>query len=382
MDILSLFLEGLLSFFSPCVLPLIPLYMSYLSGDYKHKDEEGNITYKTSKVFIMTLFFVLGISLVFLILALSVNLIKPFIENYQEVIGIIGGTLIIIFGLHETGLININVLNVTKRLELKYNPTDMNYFKAFLLGFIFSFAWTPCIGPMLSSAIIIASTSSLGSLYILVYGLGLVIPFLITGLFTSKVLEFIAKKKNIFKYVMIVAGVILIIYGGYMIVSNAKTISSLKNNANNVSNNEETDSNVVLLPSDTFYDQNDNEILFVNYKDKYVFLNFITTWCTYCKSEIPEYIEFCENNDEVACVYVMSTSTSGGSTKDIKDFIEENNITIPVIIDNDGIIYSLCPVNAYPTMFVANKNSELLGYVSGAMDVDGFNDLFDRIKED
>lgn len=378
MDILSLFIEGLLSFFSPCVLPLIPLYMSYLSSDYKEVDEQGNIKYKTNKVFIMTVFFVLGISLVFLLLALSVNLIKPFIEKYEEVIAIIGGTLIIIFGLHETGLININVLNVTKRLDTKYDATDMSYFKAFLLGFLFSFAWTPCIGPMLSSAIIIASTSSLGSLYILIYGLGLIIPFLITGLFTSKVLEFISKKKNIFKYVMVIAGIILIIYGGYMIITNAKTITNLKNNSSNTS---QTDSNVVTLPSDTFYDLNDNEILFSDYKDKYVFINFITTWCTYCKSEIPEFLEFCEGNDEVACVYVMSTSTSGGSKKDIQTFIEENNITVPVILDEDGVLYSLCNISAYPTMFVANKNNEILGYVSGAMDIDGFNDLYNQIKE-
>lgn len=376
MDILSLFLEGLLSFFSPCVLPLIPLYMSYLGGNYKQKDKDGKIVYKTNKVFIMTIFFVLGISLVFLLLALSVDLIKPFIENYQEIIGIVGGTLIIIFGLHETGLININVLNVTKRLEGKYNPNDLNYFNAFLLGFFFSFAWTPCIGPMLTSAIIIASTSSLGSLYILIYGLGLVIPFLITGLFTSKVLEFIANKRNIFKYVMIVAGVILIIYGGHMIVSNGKAITSLKNNnsTNNVSND------VTYLPNDIFYDQNDNEIQFVNYKDKYVLVNFITTWCTYCKSEIPDYLEFCQNNNEVACVYVMSTNSSGGSKEDIQTFIKENNITIPVILDENGILYSLCSISAYPTMYVANKNNEILGYVSGALSIDNFNDLLSNIK--
>lgn len=380
MDILSLFLEGLLSFFSPCVLPLIPLYMSYLSSDYRSKDENGKIVYKTSKVFIMTIFFVLGISLVFLLLALSVNLIKPFIEKYQEIIGIIGGTLIIIFGLHETGLININVLNVTKRLDAKYDVNDMNYFKAFLLGFLFSFAWTPCIGPLLGSAIIIASSSSLGSIYILIYGLGLVIPFLITGLFTSKVLEFISKKENIFKYVMVIAGIILIIYGCYMIVTNAKTITSLKNNQT-TSSSETTDENIISLPTNTFYDQNDNEILFKNYKDKYVFINFITTWCTYCKSEIPAYIEFCKNNDEVACVYIMSTNTSGVNKETIKEFIKENNIDIPVIIDENEVMYSLCNINAYPTLYVANKDLEILGYISSALSLDNFNQLLTNLKE-
>lgn len=381
MDLLSLFIEGLLSFFSPCVLPLIPLYMSYLSSNYKKTSEDGKTTYKTKNVFIMTVFFVLGISLVFILLALSINLIKPFIEKFQEVISIIGGTLIVIFGLHETGIININVLNVTKRLDLKYDPSDMNYFKAFLLGFLFSFAWTPCIGPMLSSAIIIASTSSLGSLYIIVYGLGLIIPFLITGLFTSKVLELIAKRRNVFKYVMIIAGIILIIYGMYMIVANAKTISSYKNNIDNNSASTNEESTVLSLPNNIFLDQNNNEISMEDYQGKYVFINFITTWCTYCKGEIPDYIEFCNNNDEVACIYVMSTDTSSVDKDSILAFIDENNITIPVIIDDEKIFYSLCYINAYPTMYIANKEGEMLGYISGALSKEEFANLLTQIRE-
>ena len=103
------FLEGLLSFFSPCVLPLIPLYISYLAGDNKTADEEGNITYKTGKVFITTLFFVLGICLTFAILAFSLSYISLFLETYREVIYILGGTLLVIFGLHEIGVIHIDL---------------------------------------------------------------------------------------------------------------------------------------------------------------------------------------------------------------------------------------------------------------------------------
>lgn len=166
MSLFSIFLEGLLSFLSPCVLPLVPLYMSYLSYDSKEYDEDGNIKYKTPKVFLMTVFFVLGISVIFLLLALTVDSLKEFLNNYSNVISIVGGVVIIMFGLHETGIINISFVNSERRLNNKLDLSKMSYLKAFLLGFLFSFAWTPCIGPMLSSAIIIASTSKLGSLYI------------------------------------------------------------------------------------------------------------------------------------------------------------------------------------------------------------------------
>ena len=105
------FLEGLLSFVSPCVLPLIPLYMSYLSADAREEDEEGNVTYKTGKVFITTLFFIAGICLTFFLLAVSLETFRTFLDRYREVISIIGGTLMIVFGLHEVGLIHIDLLD-------------------------------------------------------------------------------------------------------------------------------------------------------------------------------------------------------------------------------------------------------------------------------
>ena len=164
------FLEGLLSFVSPCALPMIPLYMSYLAGENKSVDENGNITYKTGKVFFTTLFFVLGIATTFLILGLSLNIFSDFLNRYNEVISIIGGVLLVLFGLHECGLIHIDVLNKELRLKFKGATEKMNVFKAYLLGLVFSLGWSPCIGPMLSNALLMASTSSEGYLHLVSYG--------------------------------------------------------------------------------------------------------------------------------------------------------------------------------------------------------------------
>lgn len=365
MSLFSLFLEGLLSFLSPCVLPLVPLYMSYLSVDAKEIDENGNVKYNTLKVFLMTLFFVLGISVIFIILALSIDVVKPFIDKYKDIIAIVGGTLIIIFGLHETGLIHIDVLNNEKRLNVNVDTNKMTYFKAFILGFLFTFAWSPCIGPMLASAILIASSQSLGSLYILVYALGLVIPFLLTGLFTSAILNFIKNKKDILKYVLVIAGVILIVYGGYMITNASKNIIAKQE----------------MSTSTTMFENQDGEIINLDdYKGKYIFLNFTTTWCHYCHEEIPAYKEFADKGEDYVCFYVMSPLTSGVSKEEILAYIKENNIKVPVLIDENNTIYNMYNPTGYPVKYVYDKQGVFIGYVDGALDLENFDLLYEEVS--
>lgn len=364
MSVFTLFLEGLLSFLSPCVLPLVPLYMSYLSINGKQEDEQGNVSYKMGNVLLMTVFFILGISVIFVVLALSIDLVKPFVEKYKEIISIIGGTIIIIFGLNEIGLIHIDVLNLESKIKLNVDSKNMNYLKAFLLGFVFAFGWSPCIGPMLASAIIIASTQSLGSLYILVYGLGLIVPFIITGLFTSTILNFIKNKKSIFKYVLIVAGIILIIYGVYMIRNASRTIVAKQS----------------MVSSTTVFENQDGEIIDLDdYKGKYIFLNYTTTWCTYCHEEIPVYKEFSDKGEDYVCFYVMSPLTSGVSKEEILAYIKENNIKVPVLIDEYNTIYNKYNPTGYPIMYVYDKEGELIGYVEGALDSEGFDNVLQEV---
>lgn len=378
MSLFGLFLEGLLSFLSPCVIPMLPLYMSYLSSDLKEVQDDGSIKYNTLKVFINTLFFVLGISVIFFVLALSINSISPFIENYQEIISIIGGIVLIIFGLSEIGLININFLNINNLFKVNINLKQMNYLKAFLLGFLFSISYSPCIGPLLSSAIIIAASKTSGYLYILVYGLGLVLPFLITGLFTGTILKFLNNKKKFGKYIMIIAGIILIIYGGNMIYSSSKTIVEYKNNASSKDNTTTIDVLDVI-----YYDQDGNEINLKSYNDKYVMLNFIATWCTYCMNEISDYVDYAtSNNDDVICLYVMSPSSSNVGKDDLIKFIKEKGIDIPVIIDENSRLFTACGVSAFPTLYIIDKNSEFLGYAQGMLDLEGFNSLMEQVKQD
>ena len=197
------FIEGILSFFSPCVIPLIPVYMGYLAGSGKRTNENGTIIYQRKKVFINTLFFVLGISFTFFILGISFTAIGSFFNTNKTLFTRIGGILIILLGLFQIGFFNLNFLQKERKFHLKIADRKMTPIFALILGFTFSFAWTPCVGPALSSVLIMASgasTAFLGNLLVLVYALGFLIPFLILGLFTGSVLNFLKKKQKFLKY--------------------------------------------------------------------------------------------------------------------------------------------------------------------------------------
>jgi len=210
------FLEGILSFFSPCIIPLIPVYMSYLAGNAKKEGEDGIVTYDRRKVFFHTLFFVLGISFAFFVLGMAVTTLGKYFYNNKMLFTRIGGILIVILGLFQLGIFNFSFLQKERKFRFNLGNKSVNPFLAFLMGFTFSFAWTPCVGPVLSSVLIMASgakTAVLGNFLVFVYAIGFVLPFLLLGLFTAQILDFLKKKKNIIKYTIKIGGVILVLMG-------------------------------------------------------------------------------------------------------------------------------------------------------------------------
>ncbi|MBR4462107.1 MAG: redoxin domain-containing protein [Erysipelotrichaceae bacterium] len=370
----AIFLEGVLSFLSPCVLPLIPLYLSYLAGDSRHTDEEGNVTYDSKQVFLRTLFFVGGISCTFAILGFASHKLSNLLTAYREIIAIIGGTLLIIFGLHEIGIINIEILSREWKIRFDSLLQGMNHFKAFLFGFLFSFGWSPCIGPMLANALLLASVSN-DPVYILIYAIGMLLPFLLTGLFSNKAIRFLSEKKKYMKYVTVIAGIIMLLSGGYMIHDASRTIIAGKTlNGQDVTDTQEESD----IMDHFFKTASGKEIALSDYKGQYVFLNFSTTWCTYCQAEIPELEEFAENN-EIQCFYVMSPQMEYHQD-DIEKYLEENDLKIEVIIDEEAALFYYCGVNSYPTSFIISPDNEFLTYANGALSLDGFNQFFDYSK--
>jgi len=202
--VFTVFIQGLISFFSPCVLPLIPLYIGYLSGGAKTVDENGKVHYGRRKVIVNTVFFVVGISFTFFLLGLGASVIGNFFSGSQAMFARIGGILIIIFGLYQLGVFGKSrVLGSEHRLPFHLDTLAMSPWTALVMGFTFSFAWTPCVGPALSSVLLMAASASTkiwGFILIGVYTLGFILPFLAVGIFSATLLDLFKKHGNIVRY--------------------------------------------------------------------------------------------------------------------------------------------------------------------------------------
>lgn len=371
-------LGGFLSFFSPCVIPIIPIYFSFLAGNGKKSDCYGNISYNQKKVFFNTLFFIFGISTSFFILGVSFTTIGDLAFSQKDIISKIGGVIIIILGLFQLGIIKLNPLYKEKRIA--YSDKKITPFVAFITGFTFSFAWTPCVGPILSSVLILAATlkdNSIGNLLIFIYSLGFVIPFLLIGLFTTTLLNFFKSKQNFLKYTVKIAGGFLVIIGtltflGYTNQLSNYFIPSTLNGS--ITNNTET-----ILNKDSYrlLDQYGNEHILSNYKGKVVFLNFWATWCPPCKEEMPTieelYKEFGENKNDVIILGITNPVTEenpNGQDKnidEIKYFLQENNYSFPTVFDKTGIYFDNFKIRAFPTTYIIGKNGEIKTAIPGAM---------------
>ena len=205
---------GLLSFLSPCVLPLIPGYISYISGSSLNELIEK----KNVNIFPIILFSI-GFSIVFIIFgAASTFLGKVLLQNSYE-LRLVAGLIIIILSLHIIGIINLKFLNYEKRIQTNFSK---NVFSPILIGMAFAFGWTPCIGPILGSILVLASTEeslSRGILLLSFYSVGLAIPFILSGYLIQKFLIFSKNfKKNINKVSKI--GGIILLFTGILIITN------------------------------------------------------------------------------------------------------------------------------------------------------------------
>jgi len=208
------FSAGLLSFFSPCVLPLIPAYFTFITGASLEELTRGTDADIRRKVLLATLAYVLGFSLVFVLLGASASFLGGFINTHSAWIRIGGGLLIVILGIHLTGMIRIPGLDFEKRVHVREKP--LHFLGAFLVGMAFGAGWSPCIGPLLGSILVIAGSRETimeGMALLSIYSAGLAIPFIVIAFFINYMLAFIRRANKALKYVNRVAGILLILVG-------------------------------------------------------------------------------------------------------------------------------------------------------------------------
>ena len=205
------FIAGILSFLSPCVLPLVPIYFFYITGISAMELQQRSLDKKEKfKIFINSLMFIFGFSLVFILLgAAMANLIGNFFNN--KIFNIVAAIIIIMFGLHMGGFFKIKFLQYEKRLNLENVGS-------FLLGVSFSLGWTPCIGPIFGTIVGMAATEPTKSIFMMIlYTLGLALPFILMALFTVMSLKIIEKMKKYMGIIEKISGILLIVVGIYML---------------------------------------------------------------------------------------------------------------------------------------------------------------------
>ncbi|MBN1931166.1 MAG: cytochrome c biogenesis protein CcdA [Desulfobacterales bacterium] len=214
------FLTGLLSFFTPCILPLIPAYFTFITGFSIEELTRSSNTGIRKKVFISTLLFVFGFSFIFIMMGASASYLGSFIYSYREIIRIIGGILIVILGVHLTGIIRIHILEYEKRIYMGKKP--LHFLGPLVIGMAFAAGWSPCIGPLLGSMLIIAGsreTVGEGVLLLCFYSIGLALPFIILSIFINFFFVFIKKASRVMKYLNPAAGILLILVGLLLITN-------------------------------------------------------------------------------------------------------------------------------------------------------------------
>ncbi|MFC1590344.1 cytochrome c biogenesis CcdA family protein [Candidatus Omnitrophota bacterium] len=206
---------GVLTFFSPCFLPLIPSYIVYISGvsvdEIKDHDKIKNARWK---ILAHGIFFSLGFSVIFTLLGMTATFIGRALFEYQKAISIAGGAFIIIFGLHFLGILNFDFL--MKEKKFAFRRSGVGYLGSFLIGVTFAAAWTPCVGPILGSILVFAGSKAdmtTGASLLAVYSLGIAVPFLVSSFLIGVFLPYFSKAQKLIAVIRVVGGALMVILG-------------------------------------------------------------------------------------------------------------------------------------------------------------------------
>ena len=407
---LTVFFQGLLSFFSPCVLPLIPIYIGYLSGGTGKIGEDGKIHFKRSKVMVHTLCFVLGVSFAFFLLGLGFSAVGTFLKDNQIWFARIGGVLVIVFGLYQLGFLGKSYfLGKERRLPFRLDLLAMSPVTALIMGFTFSFAWTPCVGPALASVLLMAasvSTKVVAFGLIGVYTVGFVLPFLAVGLFTTTLLEFFKNHMKVVQYTVKIGGILMIFMGVLMLTGKLSVASASlsgtgqegnvaeqaeEESAEDAEEADHTDGSEgeKLTPAVDFNltDQYGNTHTLSQYKGKTIFLNFWGTWCPPCRAEMPEiqklYEEFAQEGEDALVILGVAAPNLGKEKSEdgIKTFLEENGYTYPVLMDTEAGLFQTYGITSFPTTIMIDRDGNLFGYATGQLNEETMRSIIQQTME-
>ncbi|MBD0370796.1 MAG: redoxin domain-containing protein [Pyrinomonadaceae bacterium] len=384
------FLAGLASFLSPCVLPLVPGYVSLISGVSidRLKGEDGSRSSALSAVIINSLAFNVGLSMIFISLGAAAGFLGASILN-NIWLRIIGGVVIIAFGLQLMGVLKITALYKDTRFFSQQKPRGV--FGSFTLGLAFAAGWTPCIGPILGGIIGLAATSGgwrSGLVLSSFYAMGLAVPFLLTGLGINQFLGFYSKFRRHLHKVEVASGTILIIIGlvvafGLTTRLNSSTLAGLVpnlekwvaekakgNGGPEVKPPPTVDANATFAPDFELKTVDGKPFRLSELKGKVVVLNFWATWCIPCREEIPE-LNAMQRELGPKGLTIIGPSWDD-SAEGIREFQGDIKQEYTVLIGGETVQEKFGGIPSLPTTFIIDREGRIRQKIIGARDREGF----------
>ncbi len=335
--IATVFTAGLLSFFSPCVLPLLPVYLGYLSGEADSPQKNGSAS--LPKAFA----FVAGLAVSFFILGFGAGALGGLIHSSWFFL--VCGAVIIVFGLHQTGLVTVPLLNREKKVDVRFNPRK-GLIGAFALGFLFSFGWTPCVGPVLGAVLGISSqqgSALTGGGLLLVYAFGLSLPFAILALGSQHLL---GRVKGLYPYlpkIKIAGGILIILMGIWMVWGQLALVQAGQNAT-------ATNSAAYRSPLPGL---NASPASLDDFKGKIVYVKFWATWCPLCLAGLEDFDRLAgayAKSDDIAVISVVTPGLNGEVNEaDFTAWARAQHLTFPIYFDSDGALTREFGIRAYPT---------------------------------
>ncbi len=374
--IFTVFVAGIFSFFSPCILPVIPVYIGLLSS------EKAGGAISVKKKYVKIGAFILGLSVSFFIMGFGAGALGSVLNHNIFFIGC--GVVVVTLGLHQTGLINITILNRQKTLSDGYKPKE-GIISAFLLGFLFSFGWTPCVGPVLGAVLGVTSQQGnalTGGMLLVVYSLGLGIPFVLLA-FGAKYL--LSKVKKIYPYMPIIktcGGILIVLMGFWMIFNQVRAIQAV-NHATVPGISTEAGQN---LPGIDFKlnDINGKTVSLSDFKGKKVYVKFWGTWCPSCLGGLDNFkalVKQYKGAEDVAILSIVAPGFRGEMNKE--EFIKwakGQHIDFPVLLDETDSVNKAFQIKGYPNAISINKDGTLYKKTTGDRSNEDITQLLSQME--
>lgn len=401
LEALTTFIEGLITFISPCVLPMIPVYVLYFAGS-----SEGR---QARRTLLRALSFVLGFTALFVLLGVFAGSLGGLLVRYQSEVNLVLGMIMILFGLHYAGILKITLLEKTVKPEVQVQPKG--YLSCALLGAVFAVGWTPCTGPLLGSAMMLAASKGSmlsGAMLLAFYSLGMGIPFVLCALIIDRVKGAFQAIKRHYKLVNRVCGVFLVIVGLAMMtglysrfalmlqsgaaqpqaevvsVQEAPVRTEEITPAPDVSPEAAAEPEATaapkaaseamgpvmrnLAPNFTAYDDAGNPVSLKDMRGKPVIVNFFASWCGPCKMEMPYFDEFYHQYGDQVTFMMVNLCAFGNDTKENgKKMVEAGGWTFPVYFDSDGDAAMKYAIRSMPTTVFVSPDGELMGRHTGVI---------------